>query len=86
MAETLRICKRCLLKELGEKELLKSLDELKAAMSDEDKTDSAEYSRRLDICRACGELSNGTCMKCGCYVEFRALKKRMYCPHEHRKW
>lgn len=80
------ICKRCLLAELGNKELLGTLEELKAAMPDEDKADTVEYERRLTICRGCDELNDGTCGKCGCYVEFRALKVRMHCPHEHGKW
>ena len=80
------ICRRCLLEELGEEDLLRSLDELKAAMPEADRADSAEYERRLSECRKCDELNDGTCAKCGCYVEFRALKKRMHCPHENRKW
>ena len=80
------ICKRCLLAEMGESALLQSLDELKAGMSDEDKAAPAEYERRLALCRGCDELNGGTCEKCGCYVEFRALKRRMYCPHEDKKW
>ena len=80
------MCKRCLLAETGETELLHSLEELKASLPDESKADTGEYERRLAICRSCDELNNGTCMKCGCYVEFRALKKRMLCPHENRKW
>ncbi|MBR5091369.1 MAG: hypothetical protein IK093_18245 [Ruminiclostridium sp.] len=86
MPDRPHICKRCLLEQLGETGLLRSLEELKAAMPPEDKTDNAEYERRLAVCRECDELNSGTCMKCGCYVEFRALKKRMHCPHENRKW
>lgn len=81
-----RICKRCLLAEAGETDLLRTLGELKAAMPEEDKADAAEYERRLALCRDCDELIGGTCMKCGCYAEFRALKKRMHCPHELKKW
>lgn len=86
MPDPNKLCRRCLLAEAGEAELLRSLEELKAALSEEEKTDSKEYERRLEICRKCDELNSGTCMKCGCYAEFRALKKRMYCPHENRKW
>ena len=81
-----KICRRCLLEELGETDLIRSLEELKAAMPDEDMTDNSEYEHRLAICRECDALNDGTCAKCGCYVEFRALKKRMYCPSEERKW
>ena len=80
------ICRRCLLEEAGNTDLLKTLEELKAGIPDEDKADSAEYASRLAICRQCDELVSGTCLKCGCYVEFRALKKKMYCPDVHGKW
>lgn len=79
-------CKRCLLEELGRNDLIRSLEELKAALPVEDRTDETEYARRLDVCRSCEELNSGTCLKCGCYVEFRALKARMHCPHENKKW
>lgn len=80
------ICRRCLLEETGLTDLIQTLEELKAAMPDDEKTDDTEYKRRLSICRQCDELIGGTCQKCGCYAEFRALKKRMYCPDEERKW
>ena len=79
-------CKRCLLEELGRKDLIKSLEELKAALPVEDRADEYEYTHRLNTCRVCEELNSGTCLKCGCYVEFRALKARMHCPHENKKW
>lgn len=80
------ICKRCLLAETGQTDLIQTLEEMKAAMSEDEKTDETEYQRRLSICRQCDELVGGTCRKCGCYAEFRAMKKIMYCPHEERKW
>ena len=79
-------CLRCLLLESGEKELLKSLEELKTAIPESERADSSLYEKRLSICTECSELSNGMCGKCGGYVEFRALKKRQYCPHEEKKW
>ncbi len=86
MPVTQHICRRCLLEELGETALVQSLEELKAALPEDEKTDSGEYERRLAICRECDALNAGTCVKCGCYVEFRALKERMHCPHEMKKW
>ncbi len=80
------VCKQCLLAESGNTDLAATLEELKAALSPEEKTDDAEYERRLSICKRCDHLNDGTCGKCGCYVEFRALKKRMGCPHEKKKW
>lgn len=87
MSDNLRIiCRRCLLAETGQNELIHTLEELKAAMLEAEKADEEEYQRRLSFCKQCDELVDGTCQKCGCYAEFRALKKRMYCPHEERKW
>ena len=86
MPDTPKICRRCLLAEAGETALAQTLEELRAALTDEQKADSAEYERRLAICRGCDELNAGTCAKCGCYVEFRALKKGMNCPSENKKW
>ena len=80
------ICKRCLLSEAGQNDLVQTLEELKAAMPENDKTDDEEYRKRLSKCRQCDELVGGTCIKCGCYAEFRALKRKMHCPHEERKW
>ncbi|MBP3855307.1 MAG: hypothetical protein IK990_06835 [Ruminiclostridium sp.] len=80
------ICRRCLLEAAGETALLQSLEELKAAMPEDEKVSDAEYSERLKQCSECDELIGGTCGKCGCYAEFRALKKRMHCPHENPKW
>jgi len=79
-------CKRCLLEETGQSELIRSLEELKAALPEQEKIEEGEYLRRLSICRQCDSLYDGTCSKCGCYVEFRALKKKMCCPHENKKW
>lgn len=36
--------------------------------------------RRLEGCKSCDELQNGTCMQCGCYVEIRAARLDMHCP------
>ena len=80
------ICRRCLLEQLGEDGLVKTLEELKNALPDEQRSDSALYKKRLDICLECDELINGMCGKCGCYVEYRALRKNQYCPHENKKW
>lgn len=86
MYNTKNICRRCLLAETGEAELIRSLEEVKSALPEEQKTGSAEYSARLEKCRQCDHLNSGTCTKCGCYVEYRALKKAMHCPHEQSRW
>jgi hypothetical protein len=45
-----------------------------------------EYRRRLAICRLCGELANGMCRQCGCYVEARAAKAGAKCAKDGRIW
>lgn len=44
------------------------------------------YEARLDACRACDQLQNGTCMLCGCLVEVRALRKDLHCPTPRKRW
>ena len=44
------------------------------------------YSARLSACTSCSELSGGVCAKCGCYVELRAVYRRMYCPADEDRW
>ena len=86
MRDPNRICKRCLLAEAGEHDLLRSLAELRETLPDSEKTDDTEYASRLAVCGSCDRLYAGTCMECGCYVEFRALKARMHCPRPNGKW
>ena len=79
-------CRKCLLEEEGEEELLKALEELKSAIPEEERADRRLYEERLDFCRNCDSLQGGMCKICGCYVEFRALKKAQYCPDISKKW
>lgn len=81
-----RVCKRCLLSEIDDMDIKKAIDELIMTMSEDKKVDDALYRQRLEICQGCDELVNGMCVKCGCYVELRALQKIRKCPHELRKW
>lgn len=80
------ICKRCLLSEIGDEDVKKTVVELIEAMPEDKRADRTLYRRRLDICRKCDELADGMCRKCGCYVELRALQKIRKCPHEEEKW
>lgn len=41
------------------------------------------YQARLNQCRACGRLSMGTCMGCGCLVEIKAAYQKEKCPFGH---
>ena len=81
-----KFCRKCLFEEIDREGVLSSIKELIAALPEEKRTDEAEYRRRLDICKSCGSLGEGTCGKCGCFVELRAAKKNMNCPHEKHYW
>lgn len=64
-------------------------EDIKRYISDfpkEKRASDEVYSERLGKCKACEELENGICRKCGCFVELRALKKEMYCASEEKKW
>lgn len=72
-------CKRCLLLQAGEKQ---SYDEIKKYIGTLDssvKVSENEYKNRLDLCRKCDQLLSGMCLKCGCYVEVRAVFKNKSC-------
>lgn len=79
-------CKRCFFEELDPKGIYKEISELIAALPEEKRTDETEYRRRLEICGRCDSLGEGTCGKCGCFVELRAAKKDMHCPSEEHFW
>ena len=55
-------------------------------LADDEKAEETEYRRRLSLCGACVELNSGICAQCGCYVEIRAAKRGMRCPHIVPKW
>lgn len=78
------ICKKCLLRDLGNKDYEENIGKYIAKIKEEDKADKEVYEQRLDICRECDKLTEGTCQKCGCYVEIRAFVKRNKCPAN--KW
>lgn len=77
---------RCLLKDAGEKELAENIKEYIGALNEEIKADKDLYEHRLDICKKCDYLLNGTCRKCGCYVEMRAAVVTNHCPSEKQYW
>jgi len=80
-------CKRCLLREAAEDATFENIRERIDRLSPDDKSDDELYLRRLDACRNCDHLISGICMKCGCYVEFRAAFRKMKCPNaSDRKW
>ena len=79
-------CKKCLFEEIDRDGVYASIKELIDALPEEKRADKKEYLRRLEICRRCDSLGEGTCGKCGCFVELRAAKADMKCPHENHLW
>lgn len=81
-----RIC-RCLLAEMEDgRPLYEIIREYLASLPPEALADAPVYAERLEICRACARLRNGTCALCGCYVEERAAKRNQRCPDVPGKW
>jgi len=74
-------CKRCLLLEAGEKASYKTVAAYIENLDDALKVSAAEYQQRLSACRSCDSLIAGMCLKCGCYVEIRAVLKHKNCPN-----
>ncbi len=82
-----RECRRCLLLESGDKNNHDTVIEYINKIRPEQKCDDETYTKRLEQCRNCDNLISGTCIKCGCYVEFRAAFKNKKCPDtKMRKW
>ena len=79
-----RICRRCLLKEFDEKAYRETIEEYILRMGPSMRIDDDGYQKRLDICKDCEKLIQGTCQACGCYVELRAAAKTGRCPK--KKW
>ena len=77
-------CKRCLLRESAEEDLFEDIRARIEKLPPRDRSDSETYGRRLEACRSCDHLISGICMKCGCYVEFRAAFRKQTCPA--KKW
>lgn len=80
-------CKRCLLREMAEDEVLESITVRIDKLKNDEKAETEIYSYRLTQCKECEHLISGVCMKCGCYVEFRAAFKKQKCPDtKNRRW
>lgn len=77
-------CIKCLLAETDMKDLLESVKELIRGLPDEERVSEELYAERLEVCKSCDMLRDGTCGACGCFAELRAAKRRMGCPEE--KW
>lgn len=79
-------CIKCLLEDMDKDAYLENLCEYIRSYPKEKRVAEDVYQKRLSVCRSCGELSEGICAKCGCFVELRALKINAYCPDECDKW
>ena len=83
MTENVRPC-RCLLIETGREDIAKDIERRIEKLPQSERAPAEEYKRRLEICTACDFLADGTCLKCGCYPEFRAAFRKNACPI--KKW
>ncbi len=80
-----RICKKCLIRDMMDKDaFFKDLQEMIDNIKPERKAGSAEYERRLSVCKECDYLAEGMCRACGCYVELRAAAGANKCSYD--KW
>lgn len=86
MSEKDNFCKRCLIREMADKDYIHSIQQYVDNIDEEIKTPPEEYEQRLSICKECDHLLNGMCRICGCFVEMRAAVKRHYCPAIEKKW
>ena len=77
-------CLKCLLQEIDEEEYVSKLKRVILMMKASERASDEETNRRLLICKECGDLEQGTCRACGCYVELRAAMRGGKCPY--RKW
>lgn len=84
---TEQICKKCLLSEIDEKDVLESIRIRIEKLNSDERCNTEQYRQRLSLCKLCDHLISGVCQKCGCYVEFRAAFKNKKCPDvSDRKW
>ena len=78
---------RCLIGEMpDEAELAKIIRDRIDTIPEEDRVPEEEYVARLAKCRECMHLQRGTCARCGCYVEIRAVRKWKQCPDMPSQW
>lgn len=75
-----RECKKCLLLQSGEEANYRLVQEYIKKIKPEEKCSDTLYDERLEKCKNCDNLISGVCIKCGCYVEFRAAYKNKKCP------
>ncbi|MBQ1491139.1 MAG: hypothetical protein IIZ39_04210 [Blautia sp.] len=79
-------CKRCLLRDMDEEEILRSVNRLVEDILEEDRVPQKVYQERLAACEGCEQLYRGMCRLCGCYVELRTALRVRRCPMVPPKW
>ncbi|MBQ9928716.1 MAG: hypothetical protein IJO65_12175 [Lachnospiraceae bacterium] len=83
--EKLRVCKKCLTRDMMDQaEYFKNLHEYIENLDEDVKVNQPLYEKRLMVCKDCNLLTDGMCRACGCFVELRAAVKKNACPYE--KW
>lgn len=84
-SEKLRICKKCLTRDMmGQEEYFRSLREYIDNLDEDIRVSQEVYEDRLGVCKECDLLLEGMCRSCGCYVELRAAVTKNTCPR--KKW
>ena len=73
-------CRRCLLKEAFPADYEKYVAGMLEKIPAKSKAAVAIYEARIEVCRQCERLDNGTCMGCGCLVELKAAYMMETCP------
>lgn len=80
MTENERVCRRCLLLQSGKGDVLRDIRERIEKIPQNEKASAEIYGIRLAVCEKCEFLTDGTCLKCGCYPEFRGAFIKNRCP------
>lgn len=86
MEQKENFCRRCLVREMADKDYIHSIQQYVDNIDEDIKTQQKEYETRLNQCKQCDNLLNGMCRICGCFVEMRAAVTRNYCPDVDKKW
>ncbi len=81
------VCKKCLLLEAGEEKSFIGVKDYIDTIDNSLKVNDDLYVKRLSFCKECDNLISGMCLKCGCYVEIRAVFRNKSCPDlDDKKW
>jgi len=84
IVQSRRYCRKCLTRDMDQKEYFKNLHGYIANLDEDIKADKHLYEERLSVCQTCERLMDGMCNACGCYVELRAAISKNKCPY--LKW